>query len=290
MNIQFDQIIAWVRQHLEFGAVLSVLSAVAAYVGELFYKNYFDSYFLDGIDINISFTDSARVFSIILLVSVVIVRLSIRKNCTEHPPRFITALSDNIPLCVILFFVCALATDFYLSNVESLSSWLMQTELNFNLREIATAKAPVVVKFLKKWIFPGSLGLSALLILILSASNWSFSVHLHKQPRVIRHFYLTIYIVLLLFTASACGRAYAFLERAGFLNRPLVKIILNDGTSVGGTAEMYLIVKTDSTYYIATVAEENLQMKTWAIPQSAIRIIEIVPSQSQIQPILQNFK
>ena len=268
-----DRLITWARSHIEIGAVASIVATVAAYVGQRFYRSYYAFHLLEGINIDVPLVDSARVFAFVLVLSAAVVLLALKGN-DARPASAISALSDNVPLFVVLVLVGALATSFYLENVEVLSRWLDQKLQHSTLRNDALSHVPTVISFLHKWMISGPIVLSAVVVGVASMFRWSFSNHLLRQSPTVRYAYFALYVVLLLAAASAAGEADAYLERTGFLGRAEVKILLNDGTTIGNSPPAYLIAKADSTYYIAAAGNSDTPVTTWAIPQGAIKLIE----------------
>ena len=273
MSSPVDRLVEWARSRVEIGAVASIITTVAAYVGQRFYKSYFEFHLLDGVNIEVPLADSARVFAFVLLVSAVVVLLALKGNDAK-PASALSALSDNVPLFVVLVLTGVLAASIYLSNVEDVSRWLDQRMGQSALRTDALSHVPTVVSFLHRWMIAGPVVLSAVVVGVASAARWSFSNHLLRQSATVRYAYLAIYIVLLLAAASAAGEADAYLERTGVLSRAEITVLLNDGTSIGSKSPAYLITKADSTYYVATAGTGETPIMTWAIPQEAIRISE----------------
>jgi hypothetical protein len=289
VNDLVQRLLAWARNHIEVGAIASILTTVAAYVGQRFYTSYFEFFLLDGIDIPVPMADSGRVFAFILLFSLAMVLLALHQRDSARRLSFLSALADNVPLLVVMAFAGVLSANFYLDNVEALSSWLTDAVPRQDLRKTSATQTPVVVAFLHRWMIFGPPLLAAVIVLVASARRWSFAVHLQRQSRERRYGYLAIYIVLLLNIASSAGHARAFLERAGFLSRPEVRVTLNDGKAVGNAVPTFLITKVDSTYFIASIGDRTTSVETWAIPQGSVKVIEFVPRQSELKGLLKEF-
>lgn len=290
MNDLVQRLLEWAREHIEVGAMVSILTAVAAYVGQRFYGSYFEFYLLDGIDIDVPIADSARVFAFIFFLSSAIVLLALHQREPERRIGFFSALADNLSLLIVMAFAGVLAANFYLDNVEALSSWLTDAVPRQDLRSTSAMQTPVVVAFLHRWLVFGPVLLVCVGILAASAFRWSFSAHLQRQSRGMRYTYLAVYVTLLLSIASSAGHACAFLERAGFLSRPEVRITLNDGKTAGNGVPTFLVIKVDATYFIASVGDRTQPVASWAIPQGSVKSIEFVPRQTKLDGLLKEFR
>jgi hypothetical protein len=290
VNNNTSKLLTWVGSKIEIGAVISLLVAVATYVGDFYYRSYFDFYFIDSADIAIPLVDSIRTFAIILVVSSLLIGMvasaELRKSSS-----FLMALRDNVPLFVILILLSGWAIDIYWGNVESLSNWLSGTLKNDNLREKNEHLTLQVSHFLKWALLIAPLSIASVAVFVLSIMKFSFSSFLMCRTLGVRLLILSLYVLLVLGMASACGRAFAFLEFTGVLKKPEITVTLNDGKTFQEGRSLYLVVKSEGVFYVAARSGfPDASVKTWEIPQSMVKHVEFHSSKVNPQPFFDYMK
>jgi hypothetical protein len=229
----------WIRSKIEISAIISILVGVSTYVGDVFYQAYFRFYNIDGAGITIPLIDGIRTFAIILFVSVCLISL-IASAQLRTETSFFRALLDNVPLFIVLLFVCAWAIGFYWQNVDTLSSWLAALVKDPRLQEENRVLTVQVTRFLRRAILIAPFLIAAVTVVSLAAFRLSFSGYLMKGTFTIRMFFLALYTVFALSMAGSCGKAFAFLEFTGAFERPELAITLDDGKIFQEGSSLYL--------------------------------------------------
>lgn len=264
----------WVRSKIEISAVISIVVGVSTYVGDVFYQAYFRFYNVDGAGIKIPLLDGIRTFAIILIVSVCLISL-IASAKLRTETSFFRALLDNVPLFIVLVFVCGWAIGFYWQNVDTLSSWLAALVKDQRLQEENRLLTLQVTHFLRRAILIAPFLIAAATVVSLSAFRLSLSGYLMRGAVSVRLFFLALYTIFALSMAGACGKAFAFLEFTGAFERPELAITLDDGKMFQEGSSLYLLAETDSALYVARrPIGQDTTVRTWLVAKSNIKNIE----------------
>lgn len=289
MNEQIKSLLEWARSKVEVGAVVSLLFAVATYIGNYFYTSYFDFYFINGSDIKIPVADSIRTFVVIFFLAGLVIWMVVSSEARKKE-SFSRALCDNVPLFIVLFLFSGWAINIYWSNVETLSGWLSGALKDSALREQNEQLTHQVTHFLKWFLLIGPLPISLVVVLLLSFRRFSFSNFLMSLSVGGRFLILLVYVFLALDMARACGRIVGFLEFSGALDKPDIVITLSDGSRFQDGHPLYLIVKSEGVFYVAERAKSVDLKKTWQVPQSVIKHVELSPKKASSQNIMGYFQ
>jgi hypothetical protein len=281
--------IDWGRKNVALGTVGTVLAAVASYVGGFFFRSYYDFYFIDASLIKVPAAEAIASFVVIFVLSAALVALVVRSG-PPHALTFSVALQENIPLFVLLFLLGALVIDIYWSNVETMSSWLAGMVHEEAMLERNQRLTPIVTHFLKRALLLGPLAIASVVFIGASLLRFSFARFIMRRGLPLRALFFAMFVMLALSVAGSAGKAVAFLEFTGVLNRPELIITHSDGKRFDAGGPVYLIARTDSVLYVSRKMTEERRVATWLIPQSAVRHIEFRKSESESKRLLDYFK
>jgi hypothetical protein len=278
------------QSKIEVGTVVSVLVGTATYVGNFFYKSYFDFYFIDSADITIPLADSVRTFIVILVAAGLL--LAMVATAERHAQQtFGTVLVDNIPLFVLLLLLSAWAINIYWDNVESLSEWLAGALKDNKLREENAQLTPTITHFLKHSLFIAPPAIAAAATLLLSWKKFSFSKFVLAQSIKRRFLLLCIFVLLTLNMARVAGHLIAFLEFSGITAKSEIAITLTDGKAFHEDQVLYLVTKSAGIFYVAARSgQTDHSVRTWQVAQPSIRYIEFRPPKSNAAPFFDSLK
>lgn len=286
MNDMTSTLWDWVRSRIEISAVVSIVVGVSTYVGDVFYKSYFQFYNIFGADIKIPVIDGIRTFAVILVVSVCLISLVASARLRTRS-SFSRALFDNVPLFIIVIFLSAWAVGFYWQNVNTLSPWLSALVTDPKMRAQNQVLTAEVTHFLERAILIAPFVIATIVVISLSAFGLSFSAYLMQGSARIRLVFLAVYVVFAISIASACGRVFAFLEFSGAFQRPDMLITLDDGKIFQEGSSIYLIMETDGNLYVSKKPSLNDKtVKSWAIAKSNIKSVEYRAAKLDPTPLL----
>lgn len=285
-----SKLLAAIQSKFEAGTIFSILVATSTYVGNFFYKSYFDFYFIDSADITIPLADSVRTFLIILAVSSLLIGMV--ATAERHARQtFATVLVDNLPVFILVMLLSAWAIDIYWNNVGTLSSWLSGALKDSNLREQNAQLTLQVQHFLKSALLIGPPLIAATAVLGLSFKRISFSRLLLAQSLSKRLTVLCIFVLLALNMASMAGKLFAFMEFTGIVAKSEIRITLTDGNAFQDGHVLYMVTRSGGIFYVAAKSRtDDHRVRAWQVAQPAVRFIEVHAPTANPAPFLEYLK
>lgn len=270
-----ERALKWIRANLEQTVILSALTAGAAFVANFYYSGFYSFYFIDSESIDTPLADKLCIFAIILVAAVALMMLVARSE-ESGQETIATAFLDNVPFLMLLILVTVLAVDIYWSNVETLSVWTHSLLKNSQLVTIDEQATEKLAGYLQVGIVILPAVLPLIVVVALSLRRYSFSRFILSRTRATRLGLLGAYIVLTLEMARACGHFVGYLEFHGMVHPERAIVTLTNGTEIGGSNPVFLLIKSNDQYYVASRwASGNERPQVWILPVDSVRQIAL---------------
>jgi len=290
MNFDVDKILKWVRTRIEIGTAATILTGAVTYVGRSYYGAYFDFYSIPESSVETSLFDNIMISIVVAIFSVALIGV-IYLSQEDEAKGFWGLFRDNVPLFVVLLLGIIVAVEIYWTNVESLSSWissLISSPEMVARNKILTGR----VEFFLRWMIVFSPVPTALVLVVFASfRGFSFSRFLMRRSTGIRIFFLCLYLLLLLHVCGIWGRATAFAEFTGLLNKPEVVVTLTDGQTFQPDKTLYLVAQDSSTLCFSSKSfGNNSPVSAWIVPQGSVKYMQTKPGSTQWNVLLDYFK